>query len=373
MVLLAGTGLLVHSFAMLVQVNPGFDPADVLTADISLPAAEYATAKSQIAFFDLLMLRLSAVPGVRAVAMSAALPLTHIRITPILAEGQPVLPLAERPFTVVEAISPRFFETMRIPITMGRVFTEADTNQSARVVIVNTALARRYWPSQNPLGRHITVGRQMESEVVGVAGNATNNGLTLDPEPQIYLPFPQLPWGNMNVLLRTAVDPRSVYSAVRKQVSALDPTLPVTKLQTVAEIMDDARAQPRFTMFLLSVFSVVAIVLTMVGVHGVLAFSVAQRRMELGIRLALGGSKSQIVRMLVGQGLALTATGIALGWAGSFALARAMSTVLYKTSPHDPVTFVTVPILFLIVCLVAIFLPARRAAQIDPSEVLRQT
>lgn len=373
MVLLVGSGLLVHSFARLIQVNPGFDPANVFTAGISLPAAKYTSPQSQIGFFDLLLRRLSAVPGVRATAMSAALPLSHIRITPILAEGQPPLPLAERPFTIVEAISPGFFETMRIPIVAGRSFTDADTSQSARVVIVNAALARCYWASRNALGRHVAVGRQTDSEIVGVVGDARNNGLSRDPEPQIYLPFPQLPWGNMNLLVRTAVEPHSLFSSVRKQVAALDPGLAVTKFQTVTEVMDDARAQPRFTMLLLGVFSGVALALAVVGVHGVLAYSVTQRRFDLGIRLALGGSESHIVRMVVGQGLALTATGIVLGVAAALALTQVMASVLYKTGPYDPITLIAAPVAFLIVCLLASYIPARRAARIDPAEALRQT
>ncbi len=372
MVLLVGTGLLVRSFALLLQADPGFDPANVLTANISLPTVKYATAQSQITFFDSLLRRLSAVPGVRAAGMSAALPLTHIRITPILTEGQPAVPLAERPFTIVEAISPGFFSAMRIPVTAGRAFTDADTNQSARVVIVNAALAHRYWSLQNPVGRHIAVGRQPAAEIVGVAGNASNDGLALDPEPQVYLPFTQLPWGNMNILIRTAVEPHSLFGAIGKQVGALDPDLPVTKLQTVGDIMDDARAQPRFTMSLLGMFSVVALVLAIVGVHGVLACSVAQRRFELGIRLALGGNRSQIVRMVVGQGLALTLIGIAAGVIAALVLTRVMASVLYKISAFDLVTFIAAPTAFLIVCLLASYVPARRAAQIDPGEVLRE-
>lgn len=372
MVLLVGTGLLVRSFALLLQVDPGFDPANVLTANISLPTVRYATPQSEIAFFDLLLRRLSAVPGVRIAGMSATLPLTHIRITPILAEGQPAVPLAERPFTIVEAVSPGFFDAMRIPVTAGRAFTDADTNQSARVVIVNESLAHRYWPGRNPVGRHISVGRQPASEIAGVAGNASNDGLALDPEPQVYLPFTQLPWGNMNILVRTAVEPHSLFTAINKQVAALDPEVPVTKLQTVGDIMDDARAQPRFTLSLLGIFSVVALVLAVVGVHGMLACSVAQRRFELGIRLALGGNQSQIVGMVVGQGMALTSMGIVLGIAGAFALTRVMASVLYKTGTRDLVTFIAAPIVFLIVCLLASYVPARRAAAIDPAEVLRE-
>jgi putative ABC transport system permease protein len=372
MVLLVGTGLLVHSFALLLQVDPGFDPHNVLTANVSLPTLKYATPQSQINFFDTLRRKMSALPGVQSAAVSATLPLSHIRISPILVEGQPDVPLAERPFTILEAISPGFFETMRIPMFSGRGFLESDTAQAQRVVVVNRALARRYWPHGNPIGRHIVVGRQAAAEIAGIAGDAKNNGLVLDSDPQVYLPFTQMPWGNMNLLVRTAVNPRALSGEIRKQVAALDPDQAVTKIQTVEDILDESRARPRFTMFLLSVFSIVALVLAAVGVHGVLAYSVTQRRSELGIRLALGGSKAQLLRMVVGRGLLLTGVGIALGLTASLALTRAMSSVLFKTDTRDVTTFAVTAATFLIIGLLASYGPARRATQIDPIEALRQ-
>src|SRR5471032_2114828 len=241
MMLLIGAGLLVRSFSRLLHVEPGFDPQNVLTMNVSLPTVKYADAQKQIAFFDDLVRRVSALPGVRSAAISAALPLTPKRITPMLPEGQPEVSLGERPFMIVEAISPSWFRTMHVPMQAGREFTDADNAEApkssiqasqiygtVKVVIVNQALARRYWPNQNPLGKHIVVGRQAASEVVGVAADVKNRGLALDAQPQSYIPFPQLPWGNMNLLLRTATDPHSMVAAVRAQISALDPDQPVT-------------------------------------------------------------------------------------------------------------------------------------------------
>ncbi len=375
MMLLIGAGLLVRSFIHLLRVDPGFDPQNVLTMNVSIPTVKYADAQKQIAFFDELVRRASALPGVRSAAVSAALPLIPKRITPMLPEGQPEVPLGERPFMIVEAISPSWFRTMRVPMQAGREFNDADNTTAPKVVIVNQALAHRYWPNQNPVGKHIVVGRQAPSEVVGVAADVKNRGLALEAQPQIYMPFPQLAWGNMNLLVRTANDPHALISAVRGQISAIDADQPVTGIQTVNELMEGSLAQPRFMMLLLGVFSAVALVLAMVGIYGVLAYSVAQRRQELGIRMALGASKSDILRLVVKYGFTLTAAGIAIGvvlaMALSWIMASMLSGILYRVSARDLTTFVLAPIVFLVIALFASYMPARRATQVDPNEAVR--
>ncbi|MGZ4890507.1 MAG: ABC transporter permease, partial [Candidatus Angelobacter sp.] len=375
LMLLIGAGLLVRSFSRLLSVEPGFDPQNVLTMNVSLPTVKYADAQKQIAFFDDLSRRVSALPGVQSNAISAALPLLPKRITPVLPEGQPEVSLAERPFIIIEAISPTWFKTMRVPLQSGREFTDADNATAPKVVIVNQALARRYWPNENPVGKHILVGRQNASEIVGVAVDVKNRGLALDAAPQLYLPFQQLPWGNMNLLVRTAANPNAVVSAVRAQVAAIDADQPVTNIQTVDEIMDGSRAQPRFILLLLGVFSAAALVLAIIGIYGVLAYSVAQRRQELGIRLALGAEKTDILCMVVSHGLKLTITGVAIGLiaalAMSWMMASMLSGLLYKISARDLTTFVLAPVAFLVISLLASYLPARRAMQVDPNEALR--
>jgi putative ABC transport system permease protein len=377
LMLLIGAGLLVRSFSRLLRVNPGFDPQNVLTMNVSLPTVKYADAQKQNTFFDDLLRRVSALPGVRSAAISAALPLTPKRITPVLPDGQPEVPLAERPFIIIEAISPAWFKTMHVPLQAGREFTEADKAGTPNVVIVNQALARRYWPNENPIGKHIVMGRQPASEVVGVAADVKNRGLALDPQVQLYFPFSQLPWGNMNLLVRTAADPHAVVSAVRAQIAAIDADQPVTNIQTVNELMDGSRAQPRFILLLLGVFSAAALVLAIIGIYGVLAYSVAQRRQELGIRLALGAEKSDILRLVVGYGLTLATAGIAIGLFASLALSWLMagflSGFLYKIGARDLTTFVLAPMAFLVIALVASYLPARRATQVDPNEALRSS
>jgi putative ABC transport system permease protein len=243
------------------------------------------------------------------------------------------------------------------------------------VVIVNQALARRYWPHENPVGKHIIMGRLTASEVVGVAADVNNRGVALDPAVQLYFPFSQLPWGNMNLLVRTASEPHGTVSAIRAQVAAVDSDQPVTNIQTVNELMDGSRADPRLFLLLLGVLSAMALVLAIIGIYGVLAYSVAQRRQELGIRLALGAEKADILRLMVGYGLKLAIIGIAIGLVVSLALswvmASTLSGLLYKISARDLTTFVLAPLAFLMISFVASYLPARRATQVDPNEALR--
>jgi putative ABC transport system permease protein len=371
MLLLVGAGLLVRSFSRLLNVDPGFDPHHVITMNLSLPTVKYSKPEQQVAFFDDVLRRVSALPGVQAMSTSAALPLTPKRLTPVLPEGQPEKPLAERPFIIIEAISPGWFATLHVPIHSGRDFTAADKIGSPNVIIINEALARRFFPNENPIGRHIVMGRQSASEIVGVAGDVKNSGLAQDPQVQLYFPFAQLPWANMNLLVRTAGDPRSVVASIRSQISSMDSDQPVTDVRTVEELMDSSRTQPRFAMFLLSIFSATALVLAVVGIYGVLAYSVAQRRQELGVRMALGAKKSDILKLVVRQGVQLTAIGIFIGLIAAAALTRLMSSLLYQVSTWDAVTFLMAPLIFLLIGSLASYLPARRAITVNPTEALR--
>ena len=372
LLLFIGAGLLLRSFVQLLHVEPGFDAENVLTMNLSLPTVKYAKAERQIAFFDEVVRRVSALPGVRSAATSAALPLNWIRITPVLPEGQPDVPLSQRPFIDIEAISPHWFQTMRVPLRAGRDFTLADKAESPKVVIVNEILARHFWPNQNPIGKHIVVGRGPDpSEVIGVAANIKNKGIDQETQEQLYLPFPQLPWGDMNLLVRTAIAPRSLISAVRAQIAMVDPDQPVTNIQTVEEIMDASRSQPRFTMLLLGVFSATALGLAILGIYGVLSYSVAERRQEFGIRLALGAEHADILRLVVRQGLMLAITGIIMGLIAALLLTRLMSSMLYHVGSLDVATFLFTPLLFLCIAVFASYLPARRATKVHPIEALK--
>ncbi|MBZ5523059.1 MAG: ABC transporter permease [Acidobacteriia bacterium] len=369
--LLIGAGLLVRSFIRLLNVDPGFDPENVLTMRVALPTVKYADAQKQVAFFDEMLRRISVLPGVSSAAISAAAPLSEIRITPVLPEGQSEVPLAQRPFIVVEAISADFLKTMHIPLRAGRPFAEADNAQAPHVLIINEALAHRFWPNENAVGKHIALGRLAPAEVVGVTADAHNNGLALPPDPQIYFPFSQLPWGRMYLMVRTSTNPHAMIQTVRAQIASVDADQPVTAVQTVNELMDGTRAQPRLIMLLLAIFSSAALVLVVVGIYGMLAYSVEQRRQEMGIRLALGAKKNDILRLVVGDGMRLTLFGIVAGLIVALLAAPAMASQLFNTRARDLATFALTPLVFLLIALLASYLPARRATQVDPTEALR--
>jgi putative ABC transport system permease protein len=370
--LLIGAALLLRSYERLLKVDPGFEPTNVLTMNISLPTVKYSKPNQETDFFDEVLRRVAQVPGVQSAAISAALPLSWKRITPMLPEGQPNVPLAQRPFIDIEAVSPQWFQTLRVPLRSGRDFTAADNGQSSKVLIVNETFARQFWPGQNPVGKHVVVGRWTAGgEVVGVAEDIKNRGLGQEPQPQVYIPFAQLPWNNMYLLVRTGVPPLTVAPAIRAQVSNVDPDQPITGILTVEDLMDTSRAQPRFIMFLLGLFSITALALALVGIYGVLAYSVAQRQHELGIRLALGAKSADILRLVVRQGLVLAVSGVVIGLVAALLLTGVMSSLLYKVGTHDLMTFLLAPLLFLVVAVFTSYMPARRATKVEPIEALR--
>ncbi|MBZ5610325.1 MAG: ABC transporter permease [Acidobacteriia bacterium] len=283
----------------------------------------------------------------RSEHVTSALPVVPMRLSPVLFEGQPDVPLPERPIVSIQAISPGYAAVFHVPLLRGHVFEEHDDAQAAHVVIVNQTLARRFWPNQDPIGKRVWPGRQSVALVVGVVGDVKNSGLAADPNPEVFLPFPQLPWPLLNLSLRTSMDPASLLPAIRREISKIDKDQPITGVQTLEQVIDASTAQRRFIMLLLAAFSSTALILAMVGIYGALAYSVAQRTGELGVRIALGADRGDILRLVVGQGLGLTITGIALGVAGSMLLTRVMSSMLYQISESDPATFVLSAALFL--------------------------
>jgi putative ABC transport system permease protein len=372
LLLFIGAGLLLRSFVRLLNVNPGFDAENVLTMNVTLPSVKYSKPEQQIAFYDELLRRVAPLPGVRSAATSAALPLGFIRMSPVLAEGQRDQPLAQRPFVDIEAISSQWFHTMRVPLRSGREFTDADNATGPKVIIVNETFARQFWPNENPIGKHVLIGRQTApAEIIGVAADVKNRGLEPDTQAQIYLPFPQLPWGRMNLLVRTAVPPRSMISAIRAQIASIDSDQPVMKIQTVDELMDNSRSQPRFTMLLLGGFSGVALALAVIGIYGVLSYSVAQRRQEFGIRLALGAERDDILHLVVRHGFLLAVAGVTIGLIASLALTHLMASLLYKIGTHDVTTFALTSVVLLAIALAASYIPAHRATKVNPIEALR--
>jgi putative ABC transport system permease protein len=313
-----------------------------------------------------------ALPGVQAAAISSALPLNPSRRSPMLPEGQPIVPFGQRPILDIQTISPGYARVLRVPLLRGREFTDHDAAGAPGVAIVNEAVVRRYWPNDNPIGKHILLGQRPQPVVVvGVFGDLKNVNLGDDAWPEVILPFPQLPWPLLNLSVRAEGDPHALLAAIRRQVSGVDQDQPLTNVLSMDEAVSSASAQPRFTMLLLGVFSATALILAMVGIYGVIAYSVAQRRQELGIRMALGADQGDVLKLVVGHGLRLTLTGIAIGLAGAVALTRLMSSLLFQTSPTDPLAFTLSALLFTAVALLASYLPARRATRIDPTDALR--
>ena len=371
-VLLIACGLLVRNFVQLSAASPGFDPHRLLTLGITLPPARYPDAARRVAFFDELLRQVRALPEVRGAAGTTALPVNAVRFSMALPEGQPIVPLAERPMFNIQQVTPGYAAAMRIPLRYGREFTDGDDAKAPRVVMVNEVVARRYWPRENPVGKHILLGRQPgPSEIVGVLGDVENLAVGKDPQTEIFVPFAQIPSATQNLLVRTAGDPRNLTSAVRACVLALDRDQPVTGVQSMDEVLEAGAAQPRFTTWLLGGLAATAFLLSMVGIYGVIAYSVAERTQEMGIRIALGADGRDILRLVLGHGLLLAGTGIAIGLAAAFALTRLMTALLYHVSVTDPLTFIAGPALFAAVALGASYLPARRAMRVDPATALR--
>ncbi len=371
-VLLIGAGLLLRNFVQLRATSPGFDSSNLLTMNISLPQARYSGKSEMIAFFDDLLRRVREVPGVRTAAVASALPSNPSRFSPALLEEQPAVPLAQRPLFNIQTFSPGYAETLRLPVLRGRPFNGRDGATAARVALVNESVVRRFWPRQNPIGKRIWLGRQTDPvEVVGVLGDVRNIGLAKDTQPEIYLPFAQLPWAFMNLIVRTEGDPHRFATAIRGSVLATDRDQPVTQVRTMEEVLDDAAAQPRFTTVLLGALSGTALLLALVGIYGVIAYSVAERTGEMGVRIALGAQRADILRLVLRQGLGVVLSGIAVGLAVSLALTRLLASQLYHISPTDPPSFFGSAALFVVVAALASYVPARRAMRVDPILALR--
>lgn len=370
-ILLVGAGLLIRSFIRLQTQPPGFEPHRLLTMNLSLPPTKYK-GWQMANFFDQLLNRIGTLPGVEAAAGSSALPANPARFSPILAEGQPEVPLPERPVITVQMIMHSYLRVMGIPLIRGRDFTAHDNRTSPSVVLINQALARRFFPARDPVGKHVLLGRRSDpSEIVGVIGDVRNISLSTEPQPEVLVPFSQLPWPSLNLLIKTAGDPHGVINSVRRQVSALDPDQPVTLVQTMEELLASARSQPKLMTILLGLFASCALILAVVGLYGVISYSVSQRIPELGVRIALGATKWDVLSMVIRQGVGLALLGITMGLLLSFVLMRLLSSLVYGVTTTDPLTFIVSPLVFLIFTLLASYLPAWRATRIDPVEALR--
>jgi putative ABC transport system permease protein len=374
LVLLIGAGLMVKSFIHLQQVDPGFNPDNLLTMHISLPRTRYNDARPQAEFFRQALEKVSSLPGVRTAAAVTTVPMAGRPVTwNFSVEGQAPLLLSEQPTTKWNAISSAYFETMGIPILRGRPFSEQDKREAPPVAIINETMARRFFADQDPIGKRVIVAydEMIPREIVGVVADVKHTGLEKETGPEIYTPYTQLIWPSMGILVRTASDPMSLANAARGKIWEIDPDQPIENVKSMQQVLYDSVSSNRFNMILFGIFAAVALVLAAVGVYGVIAYTVSQRTHEIGIRVALGASSRDILKLIVGQGVVLSVIGVLLGLVAAFVLTRTMSGLLYDVSPTDPITFVSIALLLLAVAVIASYVPARRATKVDPTIALK--
>ncbi len=376
LILLAGSGLLIRSFVRVLHVDPGFDPRHVLTASLNLPARAYDREK-RIQFYNQLLARLATLPGVRSSAAGWPLPLSNGDIgISFQIEGRPTAP-GDEPSEAMSIVTADFFQTMRIPILAGRAFSVRDDIKATPVMMINERFAHRYFPGENPIGKHIKVDlgdgtlKSPVREVVGIAGNVKRQKLTADVDAEYYLPYAQAVITSPPLAIRTAGDPTSLIGALRAQIAGMDRNIPLYRVATMEESVSNAAAQSRFQTLLLGCFAGMALLLSAVGLYAVLSYMVAQRTGEIGVRMALGAQRADVLSLIVRRGLVLALTGIGIGLAAAALLTRFMAGMLYGIQPFDPLTFAVVAALLLVVSMAASFAPAYRAARLDPMETLR--
>ncbi|MCU1332237.1 MAG: efflux pump, inner rane subunit [Candidatus Angelobacter sp.] len=378
LVLLVVAGLLLRSFHRLLSVDPGLNPRNVLTLTFDLPDGKY-NDQQQMDFYTQLVSRVGNLPGVVSAGAVTPLPLSgnNAMIT-FQIEGRPV-PKSEEPAADIEAATPGFFRTLNIPLLRGRDFSERDNSKAPGVVVVNEAFVRKYFPNDDPLGKHITPGasnsgKPQVREIIAVVGNVKNRSLDAEDVPVYYIPSTQLNFGSMAVCLRTSNDPHSIASAVRNVVSSMDPDLPLYDIKTMEEYLASSVATQRFNAMLLEAFAGLALLLTGIGLYGVIAYAVAQRTHEIGVRMTLGASRSQVVQMVLKSGLKLTGIGVAVGLFLALIAARfatSFSSLLFGVKSTDAVTFAAVVGMVTVVSLLACYIPAYRASKVDPMIALR--
>ncbi|HST22273.1 MAG TPA: ABC transporter permease, partial [Blastocatellia bacterium] len=377
LVLLVGAGLMIRSFYRLQQVDPGFNYDNLLTFNISLPQKKYAEDPQKINFYDQITEKIRALPGVQMVGLASGLPLGNNGWqTSFVIDGQPPPEPGQTPLTEAAAASPDYFRAMNITLLKGRGFTEQDTKDAQRVAIIDEEFARRYWPDQEAVGKHIRPGGNNPSnplvEVVGIVRRVKMDGLNEDSNRvQSYYPFRQLAFGGMTVVVKTNAEPVSIVSAVRQQVLSVDPDQPIYNVNTMQQLRADSIEQEKLNLMLLGIFAAVALILAAVGIYGVMAYSVTQRTHEIGIRMALGAGQRDVLGMVIRQGMKLAMGGLVIGIGGAWLATRAMASLLFGVSATDTVTFIAVPIVLAVVAFVACAVPARRATKVDPMIALR--
>jgi putative ABC transport system permease protein len=373
-VLLVGAALLLRSFAKVTSVDPGFRPDNVLAFRVALPGNSYRESHHRIAFFDTLLERLEALPDVVSAATIQTLPMRGDYILSFVIRGRPEPKPNEGPSANYRSISAHYFQTMGIPLVRGRTFTSQDTEKAPMVAIVDQKFVERNFPDVDPIGQGIDIGNGTDGfyEIVGVVGNVRDLALESDPGPTMYVPYPQGVFSAVSVVVRTKSDPAQLSSAARQTVREIDQNLPAFAMTPLATVMSESVAQRRFSMLLLGVFAAIALFLAAVGLYGVVAYSVSQRTQEIGLRMAIGAQRRDVLRLVVGGGMKLALVGVAIGVGSALALAGLVRTMLFQVEPFDPTSYSATAIVLLAVAALACYVPARRAMRVDPIIALRQ-
>jgi putative ABC transport system permease protein len=383
-VLLIGAGLLARSFVALTNVNTGYHADNVVTMSVSLPNTKYPWDQQAINFVHQVLDRVRRLPEVQNTAIAFGRPLSEngMRVTFERTDRPPSTP-DKRLVADVRVVTPDFFSTLRIPLVAGRGLQITDSPNAPQAVVVSQAFVKQFYPNENPLGKHIVVGwgRQRSEnkadtvnaggEIVGVIADVKSYGANEATPSTVYLPFDQAPLGDVSVLVRATASTALTINGTRAAIKEVDGDLPVFDVRTMTEVVSDSVAQPRFYAILLGSFAGIALVIAALGIYGVISYAVSQRTRELGIRIALGAQKERVVRLVIGQGLTLTLLGIAVGIAGALIMTRLIATMLFGVAPADPLTFVGVATMFVLVACLASYLPARRAAGVDPIIAMR--
>ena len=374
LVLLAGSSLLIRSFVRLTQVDPGFHVSHLLTFQISLPDSKYHT-QARTSFFTQLLEKIRALPGAISASADVTPPFSGVgSATDFAIVGEPPLPPGESHGTDVRVIEPEYFRTMGIPLLSGREFNEREFAQQSNVVIINKTLADKFFAGKNPLGQKVVIDmkfKNLPDEIIGVVGDVHESALSSIPEPMSYWPFPEEPYSVMTIVVSTAPPPMSLVPAIRQTLQQIDRDQPMAKISTMDQLVANSDARSRFTMLLLSIFAGLALALACIGIYGVMAFAVAQRTHEFGIRMALGAQQGEVLRLVLRQGAKLALAGVGIGLIAALALTRLMASLLIEVSPSDPATFASVALLLAAVALAACYIPARRATHTDPMVALR--
>jgi putative ABC transport system permease protein len=374
LVLLVGAGLLIRSFVRVLDTAPGFEPRNLLTMTIPLAGAKYNETAQVSAFYTEALNRINALPGVEAAGVVGNLPFGgNMDMYGLHVEEKPLPNPAEAPNAERYSISPAYLRTMGIPLLRGRGFSEQDSANAPLVALINRTAAQRIWPNQDPLGKRIRLGSPQSPlrSIVGIVGDVNHYDLETPADLQAYVPHTQWTDSYMQLIVRTAVEPGTLIGPVRQAIHALDPDMPLYKVSSMRQLISASMAQRRFTLLLIAVFATVALLMAAIGLYGVIAYSVTQRRQEIGIRMALGADAGDVLKLVIGRGMKLMLFGVVIGLGGALALTRLLRSLLFGVSATDPITFTAIPLLLMSVGLLACYLPARRAAKVEPMIALR--